>query len=57
MQRDKVTLCAGVPTMYFALLHHPTPDRSDPASLRFRLAGGAREPSGVCALSPAALDA
>jgi len=44
MQRDKVTLFAGVPTMYFALLHHPTADRYDLSSLRFCMAGGAPMP-------------
>ncbi len=44
MQRDGVTLFAGVPTMYFALLHHEEADRYDLSSLRFCLAGGAPMP-------------
>ncbi|MDJ0846863.1 MAG: long-chain fatty acid--CoA ligase [Myxococcota bacterium] len=44
LQRDRVTLFAGVPTMYFALLHHEEADRFDLSSLRFCLAGGAAMP-------------
>ncbi len=44
MQRDRVTLFAGVPTMYFALLHHEEADRYDISSLRYCMAGGAPLP-------------
>jgi long-chain acyl-CoA synthetase len=44
MQRDGVTFFAGVPTMYFALLHHEGAGRYDISSLRFCLAGGAPMP-------------
>jgi len=40
--RDRVTLFAGVPTMYFALLHHAGP--VDFSSVRFCLSGGAPMP-------------
>jgi long-chain acyl-CoA synthetase len=43
MQRDRVTLFAGVPTMYFALLHHEGAPARLP-SLRWCLAGGAPLP-------------
>ncbi len=42
IQRDGVTLFAGVPTMYFALLHHE--GEFDLSSLRFCLTGGAPMP-------------
>jgi long-chain acyl-CoA synthetase len=44
MQRDRVTLFAGVPTMYFALLHHEGGDAFDLSSLRFCMCGGAPMP-------------
>jgi long-chain acyl-CoA synthetase len=44
MQRDRVTLFAGVPTMYFALLHHEAETEPDISSLRFCMAGGAPLP-------------
>ncbi len=34
MQRDRVTLFDGVPTMYGALLHHPERDKFDTSTLR-----------------------
>jgi long-chain acyl-CoA synthetase len=43
MQRDGVTLFAGVPTMYFALLHHEGAPARVP-SLRWCMAGGAPMP-------------
>jgi len=42
--RDRVTLFAGVPTMYFALLNHPGGEKFDLSSLRFCLTGGAPMP-------------
>ncbi len=44
IQRDGVTIFAGVPTMYFALLHHPGGEKYDVSSLRFCLTGGAPMP-------------
>jgi long-chain acyl-CoA synthetase len=44
IQRDRVTIFAGVPTMYFALLHHPGGEKYDLSSLRFCLTGGAPMP-------------
>ena len=43
MERDRVTLFAGVPTMYFALLHHEGPAR-DLSALRWCVSGGAAMP-------------
>jgi long-chain acyl-CoA synthetase len=43
--RDRVTLFAGVPTMYFALLHHDGP--VDFSNVRFCLSGGAPMPEPV----------
>ena len=44
MERDRVTIFAGVPTMYFALLHLETSRNYDLSSLRFCLTGGAPMP-------------
>jgi long-chain acyl-CoA synthetase len=44
VQRDRVTIFAGVPTMYFALLHCEGADNYDMSSLRFCMAGGAAMP-------------
>jgi len=44
MERDRVTLFAGVPTMYFALLHHKAGRAHDLSALRYCLAGGAALP-------------
>jgi long-chain acyl-CoA synthetase len=46
MERDRVTVFAGVPTMYFALLHHEG-RQYDLSSLHFCMAGGAPMPVGV----------
>ncbi|MGH7288048.1 MAG: long-chain-fatty-acid--CoA ligase, partial [Myxococcota bacterium] len=43
MERDRVTLFAGVPTMYFALLHHEGAPARVP-SLRWCMSGGAPLP-------------
>ena len=43
MERDRVTVFAGVPTMYFALLHHEG-RQYDLSSLHFCMAGGAPMP-------------
>jgi long-chain acyl-CoA synthetase len=44
MERDRVTTVAGVPTMYFALLHHEAEREYDISSLRWCLSGGAPMP-------------
>jgi len=44
MERDRVTLFVGVPTMYFALLHHEGEREYDISSLRWCLSGGAPMP-------------
>jgi long-chain acyl-CoA synthetase len=44
MERDRVTLFAGVPTMYFALLHHAPERAYDLSSLRWCMSGGAAMP-------------
>jgi long-chain acyl-CoA synthetase len=44
MERDGVTLFAGVPTMYHALLHHPAARAYDLARLRWCVSGGAALP-------------
>jgi len=44
MERDAVTLFAGVPTMYFGLLNHKPERRFDLSKLRWCLAGGAPMP-------------
>ena len=46
MKRDGVTVFAGVPTMYFALLHHETEGTPDHA-LRICMSGGAPLPEEV----------
>jgi long-chain acyl-CoA synthetase len=44
LERDRVTLFAGVPTMYFALLHHACERDYDLSSLSLCMAGGAPMP-------------
>ena len=44
MERDRVTLFAGVPTMYFALLHHESPRAHDLSALKYCMAGGSAMP-------------
>jgi long-chain acyl-CoA synthetase len=44
MQAHHVTLFGGVPTMYFALLHHPEASSYDLASLSLCVAGGSAMP-------------
>ncbi|MCP4429307.1 MAG: long-chain fatty acid--CoA ligase [Chloroflexi bacterium] len=48
MQRDNVTIFAGVPTMYWALLNHPGADKYDldkiSNTLRYSVSGGAAIP-------------
>ncbi len=47
IQRDRVSIFAGVPTMYFALLHHPRAGEYDTSSLRLCISGGAAMPGEV----------
>ncbi len=44
IQRDRVTVFEGVPTMYAAMLNHPERDRFDVSSLRVCASGGAAMP-------------
>lgn len=44
MQAHRVTLFAGVPTMYFALLHHADAERYDLSSLQRCVSGGSAMP-------------
>ncbi len=44
MQKHKVTLFAGVPTMYFGLLHFPGADKFDLSALTICVSGGAAMP-------------
>jgi long-chain acyl-CoA synthetase len=47
IQRDRVTLFSGVPTMFFALLAAPELDQYDISSLRTATSGGASLPAEV----------
>jgi len=44
IERDKVTIFEGVPTMYGAMLHHPNAAAAKTASLRLCVSGGAAMP-------------
>jgi long-chain acyl-CoA synthetase len=44
MQKRRITLFAGVPTMYFALLHYPEADHYDVSSLKYCVSGGSAMP-------------
>jgi len=44
IQRDKVTIFEGVPTMYAAILHHQAADPAMAATLRVCVSGGASMP-------------
>ncbi|MEZ4519969.1 MAG: long-chain fatty acid--CoA ligase, partial [Chloroflexota bacterium] len=48
MERDNVTFFAGVPTMYWAMLNHPNPEKFDLAkiadNLRLAVSGGSAMP-------------
>ena len=44
IQRDKVTLFDGVPTMYHAMLNHPERELYDVSSLRLCVSGGSAMP-------------
>jgi len=41
IERDRVTVFEGVPTMYVALLHHPERERLNVSTLRLCVSGGA----------------
>ncbi len=41
IERDRVTVFEGVPTMYAAILHHPDHERFDARTLRLCVSGGA----------------
>ncbi len=47
IQRDRVTVIEGVPTMYIALLNHPARENYDLSSLRVGVSGGAPIPAEV----------
>jgi long-chain acyl-CoA synthetase len=47
IQDEKVTVMAGVPTMYFALLHDPQVGKYDLSSIRIGNSGGASMPGEV----------
>jgi long-chain acyl-CoA synthetase len=44
LERDRVTLFEGVPTMYAAMLHHPQADERDVSALEVCVSGGAPMP-------------
>jgi long-chain acyl-CoA synthetase len=44
VQRDRITVFQGVPTMYVAMLNHPERDSYDTSSLRVCMSGGASMP-------------
>jgi long-chain acyl-CoA synthetase len=44
IERDRVTIFEGVPTMYGAMLHHQTERSPDTSSLRLCISGGAAMP-------------
>ena len=47
MERDRVTIFSGVPTMFIALLHHPEATERDLSALRVSNSGGASIPGEV----------
>jgi long-chain acyl-CoA synthetase len=47
IQRDRVTIIEGVPTMYADLLHHPDAGKFDLRSLRIGVSGGSSMPPEV----------
>ena len=49
IQRDRVTIFPGVPTMFFAVLHEPEAGNYDLSSLRACVSGGAAIPGEVIA--------
>src|SRR5215213_4151093 len=57
IQRDRVTLFEGVPTMYHALLNHPERDAYDVSCLRACVSGGSAMPVEVMRAFEEAFDA
>jgi long-chain acyl-CoA synthetase len=57
IQRDKVTIFMGVPTMYGAMLHAPGREDADLSSLRLCVSGGASLPLELMREFEAAFDA
>ena len=47
IRRDQVTIFEGVPTMYAAMLHHPSSGDADFTSLRLCCSGGSAMPVGI----------
>ncbi len=44
LEKHKITVFAGVPTMYFAMLHYPDAHKYDLSALRYCVSGGAAMP-------------
>jgi long-chain acyl-CoA synthetase len=44
LERDRVTVFEGVPTMYSAMLHHPRAEETDTSALQVCVSGGAAMP-------------
>jgi long-chain acyl-CoA synthetase len=57
IQRDRVTVFEGVPTMYSAMLHHPDRERFDLSTLRLCVSGGSSLPVEVMRAFEDAFDA
>ncbi|MBK6762279.1 MAG: long-chain fatty acid--CoA ligase [Micrococcales bacterium] len=57
LQRDKVTIMQGVPTMYVALVQHPEHSAYDTSSLRVSVSGGASLPVEILRGFESAFDA
>jgi len=57
IQRDKVTIFMGVPTMYGAMLHAPERENADLSTLRLCVSGGASLPMELMREFEAAFDA
>lgn len=47
IQKHRVSLFAGVPTMFFAMLHHPEAGKYDLTSMRHCISGGSAMPAPV----------
>jgi long-chain acyl-CoA synthetase len=47
IERDRITIFLGVPTMFAAALHHPELDKFDISSLRIAVSGGASIPESL----------
>lgn len=44
IERDKVTIMCGVPTMFYAMLHYPDRKKFDISSLKYAISGGSALP-------------